>query len=77
MDPQSDLLFSYMHSHSQVIYRDLKPENLLLDKEGYLKVTSGAPPEPPSGARVLPFPRPLLHAPRTAPSASPLAREPA
>ena len=32
------LAFEYMHS-SDYIYRDLKPENLLLDKFGYLKVT--------------------------------------
>jgi len=30
-------IFSYMHS-LKVVYRDLKPENLLLDKEGYLKM---------------------------------------
>jgi serine/threonine protein kinase len=32
------LAFEYMHS-SDFIYRDLKPENLLLDRTGYLKIT--------------------------------------
>eukprot|EP00462_Mataza_sp_D1_P016699 CAMPEP_0175156706 /NCGR_PEP_ID=MMETSP0087-20121206/21765_1 /TAXON_ID=136419 /ORGANISM="Unknown Unknown, Strain D1" /LENGTH=787 /DNA_ID=CAMNT_0016444173 /DNA_START=31 /DNA_END=2394 /DNA_ORIENTATION=+ len=32
------LAFEYMHSKS-IIYRDLKPENLLLDDRGYLKIT--------------------------------------
>lgn len=32
------LVFEYMHQ-SDFIYRDLKPENLLLDKYGYLKIT--------------------------------------
>jgi serine/threonine protein kinase len=30
----------YMHDRSQV-YRDLKPENLLIDLQGYVKVISG------------------------------------
>jgi serine/threonine protein kinase len=32
------LAFEYMHTMN-IIYRDLKPENLLLDNQGYLKVT--------------------------------------
>ena len=30
-------IFTYMHSY-KVVYRDLKPENLLLDADGYLKM---------------------------------------
>lgn len=32
------LTFEYLH-HLEILYRDLKPENLLIDSDGYLKVT--------------------------------------
>jgi len=40
------LAFEYLHS-LDLVYRDLKPENLLIDPQGYIKVSTPPPPLPP------------------------------
>lgn len=32
------LMMEYVHSVHNIVYRDLKPENLMVDHDGYLKL---------------------------------------
>lgn len=36
----ANILLAFRHLHqNKILYRDLKPENVLVDSEGYLKIT--------------------------------------
>ncbi len=64
------LVICHLHEHN-VVYRDLKPENLLLDEKGFLKITDfGATILPPLAARIRLQQAVLRYAPPRAGSAA-------